>query len=100
MSNYYNLEQPFGLPYISLAVLTGTADGEVLQRTTIAAHRMTLEVVEGNHEVVVGHVSAYDVVLDVRLILYGDANLIVFVHDIDRKILCEAVTLNHFPMVL
>ena len=60
---------------------------------------MTLEMVEGNHEVVVGHVSTYDVVLDVRLILYGDAYLIVFVHDIDRKILCEAVTLDHLPMV-
>jgi len=41
---------------------------------------MPLEVIEGNHEVVVGHVSAYDVVLDVRLILYGDAYLIVFIH--------------------
>ena len=85
---------------ICLAVLTGTADREILQCTTVAAHGVTFEVVEGNHKVVVGHVSSHDVELDVRLIFHGDADLVVFVHDIHGEILREAVTLNHLPVVL
>ena len=85
---------------VSLAVLAGTADGEILQRTAIAAHGMALEVVEGNHEVVVGQVASHDVVLDVRLVLDRDAYLVVFVHDVNGKILREAVTLNDLPVVL
>ena len=84
---------------VSLAVLTGAADGEVLQRTTVATHWVPLEVVEGNHEVVVGHVSAYDVVLDVRLVFHRDAYLVVFVHDIYGEILQKTVALNHLPVV-
>ena len=56
---------------VGLAVLAGAADAEVLQRSAVAAHGVTLEVVEGNHEVVVLHVAAHDVVLDVRGVLHG-----------------------------
>ena len=84
---------------ISLAVLTGTAYGEVLQRAAVAAHGMTLEVVQCNHEVVVGHVSSYNVVLDIALILHGNAHLVVFVHDVHREILQKAMTLDDLPVV-
>ena len=71
--------------FTSFTVLTGTADGEVFQCTAVAAHGMALEVVEGKHEVIVGHVSSHNVLLDLGLILYGDANLVVLVHDIHRR---------------
>ena len=50
---------------VCLAIAAGATDAEVLQRTTIAAHWVALEVVEGNHEVVVGDMATHDVVFDV-----------------------------------
>ena len=85
---------------VGLAVLTGTADREILQCTAIAAHGVTFEVVEGNHEVVVRHVTTHNVVFDVRLVFHRDANLVIFVHDIHGEILGESVALNHLPVVL
>ena len=84
---------------VGFAVGAAAADGEVLEGSAVAAHGVAFEVVEGNHKVVVGHVSAYDVVLDVRLVFHGNAYLVVFVHDIYREILCESVTLDYLPMV-
>ena len=55
--------------------------------------------VEGNHEVVVGHVRSHDVVLDVRLVLHGNAYLAIFVHDVHGEVLCEAVPLDDLPVV-
>ena len=60
---------------------------------------MAFEVVEGNHEVVVGHVAAHDVVLDVGGVLHGDAHLALLVHNVDAEQGCEAVTLDDLPVV-
>ena len=83
---------------ICLAVAAGTADTEVLQCAAVSAHRVSLEVVEGNHEVVVGDMSTHDVVFDVPLVLHRDADFVVFVHDIDREVISETVSANDFPV--
>ena len=85
---------------VSLAVLAGTSDREVFQRSAVAAHGVTFEVAEGNHKVVIGHVTAHDVILDVLLVLYGDADLVVLVHNIYWEILGKAVPLDDLPVVL
>ena len=83
---------------ISLAVAAGATDAEVLQGTAVAAHWVTFEVVEGNHEVVVGHVSTHDVVFDVPLVLHRNADFIVLVHDIDREVVSETMPADDFPV--
>ena len=60
---------------------------------------MTLEVVEGDHEVIVVHVAAHDVVFDVGAVLDGDADFALFVHDVDLEHGDEAVALDDLPVV-
>ena len=83
---------------VGLAVRTGAADAEVLQCAAVAAHRVTLEVVEGDHEVVVGDMAAHNVVLEVRRVLHGDAHLALLVHDVHFEQGRESVTLDHLPV--
>ena len=84
---------------IGLAVTAGTPDGQVLERTAVAAHGVTFEMTQQHHEVVVGHVASHDVILDVRLVLDGNTYLVVLVHDIHGEVLQETVTLDDFPVV-
>ena len=60
---------------------------------------MTFEVVETDHEVVVGKMSAYDVVVQMGMVAHGNAYLIVFVHDVDGEILGKAVAVNDLPVI-
>ena len=60
---------------------------------------MTLEMVETDHEVVVGKMSAHDIVVQMGMVAHGDAYLIVFVHDIDGKILGKAVAVDDLPVI-
>ena len=60
---------------------------------------MTLEMVETDHEVVVGKMSAYDVVVQMGMVAHGDAYLIVFVHDVDGEILGKAVAVYDLPVI-
>ena len=84
---------------VCLAVLTGTTDREVLKRTAVAAHGVTFEVVQCNHEIIVGHVTSHNVELDITLILHGDADLVVFVHDVHWEVLCKTMSLDDLPVV-
>lgn len=84
---------------VSLAVGAGAADAEVLQGSAVAAHGMTLEVVEGDHEVIVVDVAAHDVVFDVGAVHDGDADFALFVHDVDLEHGNESVALDDFPVV-
>ena len=85
--------------YIGFAVAAGATDGEVLQRSAVATHGMSLEVVEGNHEVVVGHVASHDVVLDMCGVHHGDTYLALFVHDVHPEQGLEAVAFDNLPVV-
>ena len=60
---------------------------------------MSLEVGQVNHEVVVGQVLPHDVVLQVLMVLNGDANLAELVHQIDSKDRVEAVLMNSLPVL-
>ena len=44
--------------------------------------------------------TAHNVILDVLLVFYGDANLVVFVHNIYGEILGEPVPFDDLPVVL
>ena len=61
---------------------------------------MPLEVVEANQEVVVGQMSAHDVVVEVCAVFHGNAYLVVLIHDVYGKILREAVAVDDLPVVL
>ena len=84
---------------IGLAVLACTTDGQILQRSAIAAHRVTLKMVEGNHEVIIGHVTAHDVVFDVGAVFHRNADLVILVHDIHGEKLGETMTPDDLPVV-
>ena len=85
---------------VRLAVGRCHADARVLQHTAQAAHRVSLEVCEVDHEVVVLQVRAHDVVLDVRGVLHGDVELTLLVHQVHLEAGCEAVLLDGLPMSL
>lgn len=61
---------------------------------------MSLEVGQVNHEVVVGQMLAHDVVLQVLLVLDGNAYLSELVHQVDGKDGVEAVLVNGLPVLL
>ncbi len=83
---------------VGFTVAAGATDAEVLQRAAVAAHRVTLEVVEGNHKVVVGDMAAHDVILDVPLVLHGDADFVVLIHNVHREVVGKAVPADDFPV--
>ena len=85
---------------VSLAIPAGAPYGEVLQRPSVATHGMALEMVKGNEEIVVGEVSAHDVVVEMGMVAHGDAYFVVFVHDVDGEIPGESVPVDDAPMVL
>ena len=66
------------------------ADALVLQHTAEAAHGVTLEEGEVDHEVVVCQMAAHDVVLDVAVVGHGQVDGVLLVHDVDRGDVVEA----------
>lgn len=68
---------------IELAAARGHADGEVFQRAAEAAHGVSLEVGEDDHEIVVGQVAADLVVFDVGGVDHRQAHGAVGIHDVD-----------------
>ena len=85
---------------VGLAVGRGHADGGVLQHTAQAAHRVTLEVGQVDHEVVACQVVAHDVVLDVLAVAHGNLHLAFLVHQVHDEQRVEAVLVYRLPVRL
>ena len=84
---------------VSLTVGRRHANAGVLQHAAESAHRVSLEVSQINHEVIVLQVRAYDVILNVRRILHGYLELALLVHQVHVEARREAMVANHLPVV-
>ena len=82
-----------------LACSGGAADGELLERTAVAAHGMTLEMREDEHGIIV-----FDVFSEIVLLEYGSVgdlptDIRTFgVHQIHRKALAPTVIFDQLQM--
>ena len=84
---------------VGLAGGGGHADALVLQHAAEAAHHMTLEVGQVDHEAVVLELLAHDVVFDPRGVAHGDAHILFLVHQHHLGDGVEAVGVNGLPML-
>ena len=69
---------------VHLAASRRHADALVFQHTAEAAHGVTLEVGEVDHEVVVAQMASHNVVLQVAAIDNRQVHRVFFVHDVNR----------------
>ena len=84
---------------VSLAVRRGHADGGILHHAAEAAHGVSLEVGQVDHEVVVSQMLAHDVILQMFLVADGNAYLAELVHQVDGEDGVEAVFVDGLPRV-
>ena len=85
---------------VCLAVCGRHADACVFEHAAHAAHRMTLEVGEVYHEVVIFQMCAHDVAFDVGIVLHGDFKFAFLVHQIDLEHRRKTVVFDGLPMLL
>ena len=83
---------------VSFASGRAKADGDILERPAESTHHMALEMGENEEGIVVLHVLADDVLVEVIALGNGDVELAEFVEDIDPEVLGEAMVFDGLPM--
>ena len=86
--------------YVRLAVRRGYTYRHVLERAAKAAHRMTLEVGQYQHGIVLGKVLAHEVLGKMHAIGYGQRHLAKLVHYVAGRDVRKAVIANRLPVIL
>ena len=85
---------------VRLAVSGSHTDGSVLQGSTESTHRVSFEVRQVDHKIVIGDVRADYVVLDPFVILHRNLNLAFRIHNVHRSDLVIASFSDRLEVIL